>query len=81
MDWRWILAAIMIAAGFFFLPSALSQLPKPKGGGGGLGSALGTLNAFFDPSRRYEQVASRELPADRTDDEPKDLSEEEPKDD
>ncbi len=71
--WGWILAAIAIVVGFLVLPGLLVRLPRDeRGGGGGLGPALSELNAIFDPGRRHVEAARRQLPAERTPDEPRD---------
>ena len=69
--WPWVLAAVAILAGMFLLPAALDRLPRSKRGGG-LGPMLGDLNAIFRPAERHVEAARRQLPAERTNDEPKD---------
>ncbi len=68
----WILAVAAILLGLFVLPPLLDRLPRSKGGGGGLGPMLSDLNAMFRPAERAAAAARRELPAERTNDEPKD---------
>lgn len=61
-----------MAAALVLLPWLLSLMPRNIHGGGGLGPALGELNAIFNPSERHVEEARHALPAERENGEPKD---------
>lgn len=52
---EWIVAAVVIALGVVVLPWLLSGRGRglPKGGGGGVGSALQEIDAIFNPTGKH----------------------------
>ena len=69
MDWLYALGLLVIVVLLAPLWSWMLRDMRRRGGGG-LGPALGELNAAFDPSSRHPVEVREQLPAERPKDDP-----------
>jgi hypothetical protein len=70
MQWLYALFGLILMVVLTPVCVWLFEDMKRKPHGGGLGPALGQLNAFFDPSVRHVEVVREQRAIDAPDDEP-----------